>query len=245
MSYAAIVGAVVAAGATAYGAYTQNQAVEAANSVHPRAFVPININRTATLARAADEAGFRLSDADFAKRFPQLVQGRNFNIADSISNLGGGTSNVVSDSLSRAGLSADLGNDEFKKAQALGKPILSIEQRDRNYFSRMLAENPQRTAGLSGGDVTKLAAQNTGALGAYNSQIFGNKINSYNAQIAQGIQNTSAATSGLASLAGLFTQNNRTQQSPYLNAGYSGGHSVAGGLSSLGYTSGPFNSSGG
>lgn len=206
----------ISAAGTAYSIKAQNDAVEAANSAHPRDFVPINISRTAALAKAADEAGFNISDADFARRFPQLVKGREFNVADASNQLSGGTSKQLTDAMGKAGLSADLGSTEFEKAQALGRPILSIEQRDRNYFSKLLAQNPQRNAGLSGGDVTKLVVANTGAQNAYNSQIFGNQVNKYNASVAQGIQNQYAATSGLASLAGLFDQNKKPVD-PYLS----------------------------
>lgn len=215
----AIIGAVVGIGATAYGVYSQQRAIDNANSAEPRPFEPIDIVKTAKLAQDADKLGFMLSDQDFKTRFPKLVMGREFNIADSALNLSGGTSKVVTEAMDKSGLSGDLGDTQFEKARALGKPILQMEQRDRGYFRQLLAENPHRAAGLTGSDVTRLAAQNTGAQNAFNSQIFGNKINQYNSQIAQGIQNQGAAVSGLASLAGLFSQN-KTTQSGYLDPSY-------------------------
>lgn len=218
----AVIGSIISIGGTAYSIYSQNRAIDAANSTNPRPFQPIDIAGTARLALEADKLGYKTSDQDFANRFPQLVSGRAFNIADSAAQLSGGTSRQLTDSMAKAGVSANLGTDEFQKAQNLGKPILGIEQRDRNYFSRLMAENPQRQAGLTGADVTKLAAQNTGGQNAYNSQIFGNQIAKYNASIAQGMQNQYAATSGLASLAGLLSDSNRSkpQQSGYLDPTY-------------------------
>lgn len=244
--WATIAGLAITAAGTAYSINAQNNAIDAANSAHPRPFVPINIGKTAELAKAADVAGYQASDSEWLTRYQNshlLKAGRDYNVSDASSNLSGATSPVVTNAMDKAGLAGDLGSNEFQKAQALGKPILSIEQRDRNFFRQLLAENPQRSAGLTGGDVTKLAAQNTGAQGAYNSNIFGNKINQYNAQIAQGIQNQNAAVGGLASLAGLFSQNNRPNQSSYLEPGYYG-HSLGGAYGGLGYGGGSFNSTG-
>lgn len=216
----AIIGTVVAIGGTAYGIYASEQARDAASSAQPRPFVPLNVRNVARQALEADELSYRISDQDFQNRFPDLVRGRNYMADNAASNLRGETSPVVTNAMSKAGLTADLGNNEFQKARNLGKPILSIEQRDRNYFRTNLALNPQRTAGLSGPDVTKLTAQNTGAQNAFNSNVFGNKTLQYNANIAQGIQNQNAAIGGLAGLAGLLQGGSRQQRDPSLDPSY-------------------------
>lgn len=235
--------AAIAAAGTAYGIYAQQSAIGAANDVRPRPFVPIDINKTAQLMRAADIAGYENSQRDFERRFPLLQKGKEYNISDAASNLDGKTSATVTNAMDKAGLSADISGTEFQKSQALGKPILAMEQRDRNYFSNLLAQNPQKAAGMNSSQYGQLIAQNTGAQNAYNSQFFGNQINRYNANIAQGMQNQYAATSGLASLASLFGNNNRNQQSGYLEPGYYG-HSLGGSYGGLGYNGGVFNSTG-
>lgn len=193
--------------------------MSAANSAKPKPFVPVNIPQTAQMALVADQAGYNTSDEDWKRRFPKLVLGRDANIADADNNLSGLTSPYVSDAMKTAGLSANLGDTEFQKAQNLGQPILSMEQRDRNYFQKQLGMNPQRTAGLSGQDATNLAIANTGNAQNYTQGIFQSNIARYNAGIQQNIQNSNAAVTGLGSFAGLLTQNSN-RQSGYLNPGY-------------------------
>lgn len=216
MSTIAIIGTVVSIAGAAYGAYQQNAAIEAANSAHPRPFVPIDIANTAKMAFIADKAGYDISDADWKKRFPLLSAGRDYNVKDMAGNLSGVVSPTVTNTLDKAGLSANLGNDQFKQARNLGQPVLSMEQRNRNYFQKLLGDNPQRTAGLSGQDVTRIAVANTGSQQNFNQGIFQSNIGKYNSQIGQNIQNTNAAIGGLGSLAGLLTQN-QNYNSPYLS----------------------------
>lgn len=214
----AVIGAVIGVAGTAYGVYSQQQAISAANSAHPRPFVPINIPQVAQMALAADVAGYRFSDEDWKTRFPKLVMGRDYNIRDVGANLRGQTSPVISQGLSKAGLSANLGSTEAQQSVNLGLQPMALEQRDRNYFQRELSMNPPRSAGLSGGDVTKLAAQNTGAQNAFNSALYGNRINAYNTQVQQSIQNQGALFQGLGALGGLYSNYQQNQSNPYSNS---------------------------
>lgn len=166
----------------------------------PPKFTPINTQDVAQQALGADIQGYQMSDADYAKRFPQLVSGRDLNISDALNNLKGGTSPIVSNALSASGLSRDLGSTETKKARNLGMPISDLQSRDRNYFYNMFT--PERTAGLTGQDIAHIAIANTNNANSYNQGTFGSRINAYNAGVGQNIQNTSALYSGLAALIG-------------------------------------------
>lgn len=217
MSVAAI-GAIIGIAGTAYSIYSQEQAKNAASSLKPRPFVPVDIPQVAAMALATDEAGYKISDADWRARFPKLALGRDFNINDVGANLSGETSPTITNAMDKAGLSANLGNTEYEKAKNLGLPITSIQQRDRNYFQKQLAMNPQRTAGLSGTDTTRLAIANTGNQSNFNQGVFQSRIAGYNAGIQQNIQNTNAGINALGSLAGLLAP--RTTQSGYLSPEY-------------------------
>lgn len=222
------IGVAVTAAGTAYSINSQNNAISAANNAHPRAFVPIDINNVAQQAFIADKAGFDISDKDWQKRFPQLFAGRNYNISDIGGNLRGIASPTITKEMNKAGLGANLGNTEFKQAQNLGLPLLSLEQRDRNYFQKELSMNPQRTAGLTGQDVARISIANTNSQSNFNQGLFGSRISAYNSQIQQGIANNNAAIGGLGALAGLYTnyqQQNTNPASNPLDPHYYGGDS--------------------
>ena len=206
----AIIGGIVAIGGTTYSILQQNAAIRAANSARPAAFVPVDIAKTAQLALDADKAGYKISDLDWERRFPLLKKGRDFNIEDAGLQLRGGTSKTVADAMSQSGLTGDLGNTEFEKSRNLGMPILALEQRDRNYFQKQLAMNPQRAAGLSGQDVARIAITNTGGQNNYNQGIFQSRIAQYNTQVNQALQNQNAGVAGLGALADLIPQRNQS-----------------------------------
>lgn len=163
-------------------------------------FKPIDAGVVSAKAKATDIQGYQMSDADYAKRFPQLVKGRQSNIDSAIANVSGGPDKQTSAALASAGLSRNLGSNEFQKGRSLGQPILQLEQRDQNYFSRMLGDNPQRTAGLSGKNIGEIAASNATGQNAYAQGIYGSNINAYNQQIAQNAQTTSAGIGAFGSL---------------------------------------------
>lgn len=191
---------------TAYSISASEAAAKAANAVKPKKFVPVDIPRTQAEAIAADTAGYAKSDADFKKRFPKLAQGRNFNIQSSLADRSGAMSAGVTDALGKAGLSADFGTNAFQQAKNLGMPILAKEQRDRTYFQRLLADNPQRQFGLSGQDIARISIANTGGTNNYNQGLFGSRMNMYNQQVAQNAQNNSAAITGLTGALGMIGQ---------------------------------------
>lgn len=199
----AIIGGVVGIAGTVYGVVSSQAAISAANSAKPKKFVPIDPYAVNKLAGATDTAGYAMSDADWAKRFPALVAGREASIQDAASQLEGGQSQQVTDALKKSGLNVDISGNEFQQAQKLGLPILSKEQRDRTYFQKLLGDNPQRQFGLSGQDVAHIAIANTNSQNNYNQGLFGSRINAYNSQIAQNAQNTGAIVSGFTGLANI------------------------------------------
>lgn len=213
MSWVAII---LTVAGTAYSAYSQNEATKAANSVKAKPFVPVDIPKTAAMAFAADKAGYDISDKDWQTRFPKLALGREQIINDVGQNVAGKDSLPVANAINKAGYGGtDLGNTEYAKSRELGMPVLALKNRSRDYFQQLLKTNPQRTAGLSGQDVTRIAIANTGGQNNFNQGVFQSNIGQYNSQIQQGIANQGAVLSGLGGLAGLLSQNQSYQRSPY------------------------------
>jgi hypothetical protein len=133
-----------------------------------------------------DQQGYDTSDADYKKRFPDLVAGRDFAINNAAADLSGQQDPIYNKAFNQTGLgNINLGSNSFQQSVNTGQPVLAMEQRDRNYFQRLFANNPQRTFGLSPGDVTNIALANTGAQTQFNAQSVGSKINQLNAQTAQ------------------------------------------------------------
>jgi hypothetical protein len=163
----------------------------------------LNVNELERLTLGADKLGYDLSDEDFARRFPLLVKGRDYNINSAASNLAGERDPFLMQSLNDAGLGdVDFGTGEFKQARNLGMPILAKEARDRAYFQRLLADNPQRTFGLNSGDVARIALANTqGAnmLGLGQAQ---GRINQAIANTASDAASQAAMISALGQIAG-------------------------------------------
>jgi hypothetical protein len=182
------------------------------------ALAQVNVPNTEGEALAADVVGYGLSDQDYAKRFPQLVAGRNYNVNNAVSNLQGQTDPAVSSALQTAGFGTpNLGSNEFQQAKSLGQPILAKEQRDRTYFQNLLQDNPQRAFGLSGGDVVNLGLANLGAANSYNQSIYGTRVQGANQAILQNAQNMSALYGALGSVGAAGIKSYANSQSPYLS----------------------------
>jgi hypothetical protein len=193
-----------------------------ASAPAPPAFNPINEPSVAQQAFNTDVAGYNWSDADLAARQPLIPKGITNNITSAVTNLTGGTDPQVSSALDSAGLSRNLGDTEAKKAASLGRPIASMQARDRNYFNSRFTATPEtqpRTAGLTSQDVARIALGNTNNQNVYNQGLFGSRINQYNSQVQQQTQNTTAGITGLASILGAGIRSPYTD--PYLtSAGY-------------------------
>lgn len=126
---------------------------------------PLNINRLEQAGIQADELGYNESDADFARRFPELVKARDYNINSSQTNMAGGRDPFIYDALSKAGLGdIDFGTGEHTIERNMGVKINSKENRDRTYFQRLLQDNPQRAFGLNSKDVARVALANTSGI---------------------------------------------------------------------------------
>jgi hypothetical protein len=185
--------------------------------------VTTNIPQTEQQALAADVASYNRSDADYAQRFPDLVAGRNYNVANAVSNLGGQTDPTITNALKTAGFGGtNMGGTVFQQARAMGQPILAKEQRDRNYFETLLSDNPQRAFGLSGGDVANIALANVGAQNAYNQGTYGTRVGAANAQLLQNAQNSAALYGAIGAIgsAGIKYGASQNYNSPALSYGY-------------------------
>lgn len=213
-------------------------------SDNPPPLVQLDPQALQAMALEADRAGFTRSDTDYARRFPNLVNARNYTINNAVSNLNGATDPMVAGALKTTGLAGvNLGN-EYQKARNLGQPIASAENRDRNYFQRLLSENPARTFGLSGGDQARIAAVNAGTKLNFDWANFGSKINAQQAAQANQAASSQALISGIGgvakSLGSLFTPRSNNASDPYLTSNYySGGYNpaYAGSMYGQGYAS--------
>lgn len=191
------------------------------SSVTPPALLQTNIPQAQSQALAADQESYLLSDRDYANRFPQLTAGRNYNINNAASDLAGHQDPAVTNALRQSGFgNVNLGSNSFQQSRSLGQPVLSMEQRNNNYFQTLLSDNPERAFGLSGGDVANIALGNVGAANAYNTGTYSTRIQGYNQNIMQNAQNSAAMFSALGSLGRIGAQgySNYNNSSPYLSA---------------------------
>jgi hypothetical protein len=195
---------------------------------------PINIPDVVAQAINYDTQGYIASDADFAARFPGLVQARDTTIEDAYKQLTGPLDPTVQNVFEKQGLAKSLGAfgggnpapsvgqvgsaSGNTVAASIANSVMQKQDYDRSYFQSLLSSNPERAFGLSGSDVANLAIANTGTLNANNTIAYNNQINSANASAAAGVQ-TGQLISGIGStiggIAGIFNNSN------YLNGAYS------------------------
>lgn len=191
------------------------------------AFQRINIPATQDLAMGFDTSGYQASDLDFLRRFPLLAQGREQNINDAASQIAGGQDPLVARALQDSGLEANYGKTPYAQSRNMGaQDILAKEKRDRNYFSRLLSENPQRQFGLSGQDIAHISIANTMGQNNYNQGLFGSRINAYNAAIQQQAQNNASYANAAGDLFGSIAKYYRSSQPSSLDPSYYGGYNT-------------------
>lgn len=187
----------------------------------------IDIPALDKMARDYAREGYAWSDKDWATRFPEFPKGRDFAIDNANLNLSGAVDPLVSGTLNQSGLGmVDLRGNSFEQSRNLGQPILAKEQRDRNYFQRLLTDplNQPRgdLAGLSGKNIAEIRAVESGNKINYDWANFGTNINQYNAQTQQ----ANALSSTLGRLAGGIAQtgagalSNGQQSTPYTQSNY-------------------------
>ncbi len=178
-------------------------------------FTKIDPKKVQAQALATDKASYALSDLKYKERFPDLVKARDYMRGDIVANMsntfggGAGMTPVVNQTLADAGLAAGFngtsgyfpqGQNQYDQAKALGKPILSMEQRGRKYFQNEIAMNPERQFGLSGQDIAHIAIANVGGQNNFNQGLFGVRLGQYNQQVAQQSDMTQGLISGLGSI---------------------------------------------
>lgn len=157
---------------------------------------PLNINKLEQIAIQADELGYNLSDEDFARRFPDLVKARDYNIESSRLNIAGERDPFIYNALSEAGLGdIDFGTGVHNIERNMGVKIGSKESRDRTYFQRLLADNPQRAFGLNSKDVARVALANTQGINM-------NAMGQSEGRLQQALSNASSDAASQAALVG-------------------------------------------
>ncbi len=146
-----------------------------------------------------------------------LFQGEAASINQAIPEQTGNIGSLATNAVKTAGL-GDVplsGKTPFQEAVNLNKPILSEEQRSRNFTEELLAENPEQFRGLSPDALVQIMLGNTGNVNAVNLAGFQSASNAYaggllqQGQLAQGIANL---TGGAAKA---YTNFNQPTASPY------------------------------
>jgi hypothetical protein len=175
----------------------------------PPKFKKMNVQQTANDAIAADIAGYNWSDNDFLSRFPGLVQQRNDQIDNAYNQLNGPLDPTVQNSFVNQGVSQSLGSfgggDPFATlgdtktgagantvAKSVANSVQGKQDADRNYFDGLLASNPQRAIGPSGGDIANWYITNATGQNASNQAAYAGQVGNYNAQVGASNANTSA-----------------------------------------------------
>jgi hypothetical protein len=170
-----------------------------ASSVDAPNLKTVSIPQAESLVLNQDQSSYAQSDADWAARFPGLASGRETVISDLGNQMNGAIPRQAMGALETAGLGDEAsriqGGNEFQTAKELGVPILSKEQRDRNYASTLLAMNPERQMGLSGQDILSIVTANTGNVNAYARAINATQQNANATNTLQNAQDFSALTS--------------------------------------------------
>jgi hypothetical protein len=180
----------------------------AGSAPQPPKFVPIDINKTQDQATQADITGYNLSDADLASRFPGLVSGRQQQVTDAYNQLTGPLDPTVQNSFVNQGLAQSLGafggGQSGAKigttgtasgnavATSLANNVQQKQDYDRSNFENVLANNPQRTFGLSGADVTQETIANIIGKNNYLQARYGGQVGTANAQSAAANQQKAA-----------------------------------------------------
>lgn len=164
----------------------------------PPAFIKLDPAELLKTSQAQQAAAYAASDQRYASGYTApLVAARAATINDAAGQLAGQQDPAITGALNTAGLgNINFGNNEFKQAQNLGQPILAKEQRDRNYFGTLLAQNqPRDITGFNSHDLGEVLAANSGNEANFNTARLGTQINQINANAAAGAQNASAISS--------------------------------------------------
>lgn len=194
MTWAAIIGTVVSVGVSA------GSAAIAANNA-PGGYVPplvkpdpIDLNQLDQGAKDTATLGYQLSDADRAARFPGLVSGNKDAIDSAYKNLTGPLDPTVQNSFATKGLIGALGatgggnaaagiggagsatSNEI--ARSVGTDVLSKEDYDRSVVDQLVADNPERTFGITGSQAVNLKGYDNQQQNDYNWQKYTNRLQS-------------------------------------------------------------------
>jgi len=189
----------------------------ATNQPQPPKISPVDILGTYQAGLAADQYGYDLSDADFAKRFPGLVAAREVDMKKAYEEMTGPLAPEVQNSFVSSGLAKSLsafgGGSEAPNvtgAGSIGKNTVgasvandtqSYQDAARDYFESLQAQNQPRAFGLSGGDLLNLAILNQGNVANAEQQArgFASSVGAANAQAEQA---KSASTVGAGAAIG-------------------------------------------
>jgi hypothetical protein len=152
-----------------------------AKSYSYTAFDPNQLDQTSaadanTQAMAGDAGYYAASDADYARRNPQLVAANQIDKQQTLDEISGQVPAAVQSQWAKAGLAGALssvGGDvapgsagEAGVARSIGVDALSYEDRARQHLAALDASNPQRSMGLTGAEQEGITMANQGAKNA-------------------------------------------------------------------------------
>jgi hypothetical protein len=191
---------------------------DASKTPTPPKVFPVDLNATENAATQADITGYSLSDADFASRFPGLVQTRDTALNQAYNELTGPLdptvqntfqSRELGNSLSAFGGGSEKANVTGKgsigknsMAAGFGRDVMSYQDYARNNLENAINANPERAIGLSGSGATNLAIANTTNLNQANQLAYAASIAQQNANIQAANAKKAAEVGAGASLVG-------------------------------------------
>jgi hypothetical protein len=197
-----------------------------ASAPRPPRLKTIDVGSAADLVKQYNTAAFDSSDAAYANPgnapgVPQtgpLVTARNFAIGDLLTQSSGALSSQTGGALATAGLGTEgskiAGPTELATSRNLGQPLLAKEMRDRNFAQSFLAQNPERSIGLTGNQALDILVANTGNINAYNQSIYSTQQAAANQGVLQEGQNALGAANLFGGLTSILS-NYLNKPTPY------------------------------
>lgn len=193
-------------------------------------FIEIDPNALQKTAIDYNTQFYNQSDKYYRDTTGNLLPARDFNIENAYQNLTGVQDPAINSAITSAGLpGVNLGNNyqEAKNLGAKGTGILSLRDRNRNYFAKLFAANPKRSFGLNQQDYLNTVIANSGGHAAFDQAIANAaaqqaNINAQNnANTISAIGSTIGGVANTASRYGPAISNTASYYAPsnYLNPG--------------------------
>ena len=208
MPYVAIIGAVIQAGISIYGASQRPDLPS-----YPK-LKPLNVQKLMDQAERYGQKQYDqlyTGEGSLAVRYPKLWSSKMKDIDEARSRLDGGVQPLVQRTLKSSGLEqVPEGGNAYKTAQQMGFDPVQTQQREFAHMTSLIAANPQVATKLSGAQLATLIARKNYQANQTAMSFAGSQVAAYNAnQAASANQAATAAVAatGLANAGASFGTN--------------------------------------